>query len=97
MIKESVTYQRYFWDNALWALKTGHFVRSNKRAQYEADKKNGMLAAKVKDNDVLIEKISQQLPIVRDRPALQEQDILDILKRIESSGARLKRLLTRPQ
>lgn len=60
----ATTYQRYFWEDALWALKTGRPFKSLQRERYEKHLLNlGVLTeGRIKENETLTAKIAFKEP-----------------------------------
>jgi len=100
IIKLGLTYQRYFWEDALWALKSGRFYKSRQRAPFETDNKFMFHESRLRQSDLMIEDISQKVPIVvgaGEKKVFDEDAIVETLNRVQTSGSRIKQLLAKPR
>lgn len=98
LINGASIYQRYFFEDALWALKTGRPFKSNEREDYEKILiKNGVLSEwRVKESESLIAAIAKKEPIPSQdgQVILDEEAIKNILSNLNSALKRVETLLT---
>lgn len=102
MMTGTVTiYQRYFYEDALWALKAGRAFKSLQRERYEKHLLNLDVITewRIKENDTLIAKIAAKEPIPYQGTAvvLNEDIINEILASLEIVGKRVDTLFTSPE
>jgi hypothetical protein len=92
------TYNRYFYEDALWALKIGRPFKSSQREKYEKHLFNLGLMTEwgIKENDRMMEKIAYKQPISTQGSTvlIKENMIKDILASLEATGKRLDELFT---
>jgi hypothetical protein len=93
------TYNRYFFEDALWALKIERPFKSIQREKYEKQLLNlgHMTEFRIKENDKTIERIASKQPISgQGSTVLVNEDIIkEILASLEATGKRLDELFTR--
>lgn len=92
-----VDYQRLFYEDALWALKSGRAFKSNQREQYEnALVEFGVLTRfQVAQNERNIELIAARQPLPTG-DVLDEAGAQAVLQSLAEVGARVDRLFTPP-
>lgn len=100
IVDTTVKSQRYFWEDALLALKIHRPHKSVQREQLEKKLVKGNLLPewRVKKNDELIEQIAAQRPIqVREEEIIfDEKGITETLENIEKVAQRIEVLFTPP-
>lgn len=92
-------YQRYFHEDALWALKTGHPFKSLERERYEKHLLDlGVMTEwRIKENEALMAKIAvrELIPYQGTTIVYNEDIIYEILANLEAAGKRLDTLFTK--
>lgn len=99
MMVGTATYQRYFYEDALWALKKGSPYKSLQRENFEKRLlKIGVIPEwRIKENEALIEKIAtkKEVPHGGSYIIFTEELILKILDGLEATSKRVEKLYTR--
>ena len=94
------TYQRYFWEDALSALKDGRPFKSMQRERYEKYLLSQQIVTefRIKENEVLIEKISRRepVPLEGQEVVLNEMSIREILGGLAKVNSVLDKLFSGP-
>lgn len=96
MVGTTTVYMRYFYEDALWALKTGRPFKSVRREEYEERlvALGAMNQWRITGNENLIEQIAARQPV---RGILFDEDAIKAtLADLEPTGKRVELLFTRP-
>lgn len=100
MFGAATVYMRYFYEDALEALKQHQPFKSSQREKYEKRllKLGAMTKWRVKQNEDIIKQIAARKPIdtAQGKVQLDEATIRRILSGLEIAGQRIDLLFTRP-
>lgn len=91
-------YHRYFYEDALWALKTGRPFKSLQREEYEKDllSRGEITEWRIQENETLIAKIAakEAIPFGGTTIVLSEDIVNEILAGLEDAGRRIDALFS---